>query len=102
MTTNEITKAALKELNLRNVEAWRQNQIPVRGRAFIGKKGQSDIIGYNRSTSAFVAVEVKGKGDYLKPDQVEFLNGVYKAGAITLIATVDEKGNFILKDYKPD
>jgi hypothetical protein len=102
MTTNEITKAAIKELDRRNVEAWRQNQIPVRGRRFIGKKGQSDIIGYHRITSSFVAVEVKGPGDYLKPDQIEFLNGVRKAGAQALIATLDEKGKFILREYLPD
>jgi hypothetical protein len=102
MQTNEITKRALKELDLRNVEAWRQNQIPVRGRRFIGKKGQSDIIGFHRQTSVFVAVEVKGEGDYLKPDQIEFLTKVHKAGAIAMIATIDENGNFILTQYQPD
>jgi hypothetical protein len=102
MTTNEITKRALKELDLRNVEAWRQNNIPVRGRTFIGKKGLPDILGYHRKTALLVACEVKGDGDYLKPAQIEFLDAVYHAGAIALVATLDEKKQFILKAYKPD
>jgi hypothetical protein len=102
MTTNEITKAALKELDLRGVEAWRQNNIAVRGRTFIGRKGVPDLLGFVRNTGLLVCTEIKGPSDYLKPAQIEFLNMVKKAGAIALIATLDEKGKFILREYLPD
>jgi hypothetical protein len=46
--------------------------------------------------------EVKNKGDKLSQDQIDLLNLGFKAGCITLIATVDKEGKFILKDYKPD
>jgi hypothetical protein len=102
MTTAEITKAAIIELNLRNVESWRQNNIRVPGRNFQGKKGVPDVLGFNRSTGVLCMCEVKNKGDKLSQDQIDLLNLGFKAGCITLIATVDKEGKFILKDYKPD
>lgn len=102
MTTSEITKAALMELDRRNIEAWRQNNLRVPGRTFQGRRGVSDLLGFNRSTGLLCLTEVKNKGDKLSQDQVDLLNMAYKAGAITLVATVDKEGKFILKDYKPD
>jgi hypothetical protein len=102
MTTGQITKLALEELDRRNVEAWRQNNIRVPGRAFHGRRGVTDVIGFNRSTGVMVLCETKNTGDKLSQDQIELLNIAWKAGAITLIATVDKQGNFKLIDYKPD
>jgi hypothetical protein len=102
METNEITKQALKELNLRNVEAWRQNNIRVPGRTFTGRKGVPDVLGFNRSTGILCMCEVKNKGDKLSQDQIDLLDLGFKAGCITLIATVDKQGKFQLLDYKPD
>jgi hypothetical protein len=101
MNTNAITKRALLELDLKDYEVWRSNNIAVRGRTFIGRKGVSDIIGFCRKTSSFVLCEVKGDGDRLKPEQVELLDAAKKAGCIVLIATLDDKGKFTLKPYKP-
>lgn len=107
LSTNEITKSALKELDKRGLEVWRSNNIAVRGRSFIGRKGVSDIIGFERSNGInnggrFVLCEVKGVGDKLKPDQIELLTTAKKAGCIVLIATLDQSGKFIIADYKTD
>lgn len=99
LSTNEITKSALKELDIRGYDVWRQNQVPVKGRTFIGRKGLSDIIGFAKD-GRFVLCEVKGKGDKLKPDQVELLNNATKAGCVTMLATLDDAGRFILKHYQ--
>jgi hypothetical protein len=58
MTTAQITKAALKELDLRGAEVWRNNNLAVRGRTFVGRKGVPDIIGFVRATGVFVLCEV--------------------------------------------
>jgi hypothetical protein len=92
MTSSEITKSVLKELNARGCEMWRQNQIRVPGRRFIGKRGVGDTIGFHRMTGLFVALEVKAGNDTLSEEQKEFLNKLAKAGGIALVATeVDGK-----------
>jgi hypothetical protein len=101
MKTNEITKSALKELNYRGYECWRQNQVRVPGRVFIGKVGLSDIIGFDRQTGRFMVCEIKGKGDKLSPAQIDFLNTTQKAGCVVLLATVNDRGKFILTSYEP-
>jgi hypothetical protein len=102
METSKLTKLALEELDRRNIEAWRQNNLRVPGRTFYGRRGVSDLLGFNRSTGIMVLCEVKNEGDKLSQDQVDLLNIAFKAGAITLIATVDKKGDFLLVHYKPD
>lgn len=87
MTSSEITKLALKELDKRDCEVWRQNQIHVRGRLFTGRKGLTDIIGFQRNTGLAVYCEVKAKGDSLSDDQICFLNKAQRAGCICLVAT---------------
>jgi hypothetical protein len=102
MTTANITKLALKELDLRGVEAWRQNNLPVRGRTFVGRKGVPDLIGFVRATGVFCLCEVKNIGDTMSESQIALFNEAYAAGCITLIATLDERGNFLLTQYQPD
>jgi hypothetical protein len=102
MTTAEITKHALTEMGLRGAEAWRNNNIAVRGRTFIGRKGVPYIIGFVRATGVFVMCEVKNRGDKLSQDQIELLNMGYSAGCVTVVATVDKEGKFLLVNYKPD
>jgi hypothetical protein len=92
LTASEITKSVLKELNARGCEMWRQNQIRVPGRRFVGKRGVGDTIGYHRRTGLFVAVEVKTENDTLSDEQIEFLSKLGKSGGIALVATeVDGK-----------
>jgi hypothetical protein len=99
LSTNDITKTALTELYFRNCIVWRQNQVNVRGRAFIGKKGLSDIQGFHSRTGIAVYCEVKAKGDKLSDDQKEFLAAAANAGCITLIAT-EIKNRFAFISFK--
>ncbi len=113
MTTSDITKTALIELDWRGFECWRQNQIHVPGRTFTGKLGLSDIIGFQRKpqtvnesgpqrkpqTGILLLCEVKNFGDVLSEDQIALLDLAKLSGAFCFIATVDKFGKFILKEY---
>lgn len=102
LTASEITSAALQELGLRGWDVWRQNNLAVRGRRFIGREGQSDIIGFSKHTGQFMACEVKKNGDTLKGDQELFLGAVMKSGGVAIIAMDDGKGGVKLVDYDPN
>jgi hypothetical protein len=98
MTAGQITAYALKVLDLQNMEVWRSNNLPVRGRAFIGRKGVADIMGFCRHSGRLVACEVKKIGDTLKPAQIEFLSQVKSSGAVALIAT-QRGGEVVIEEY---
>lgn len=87
MTANEITALALKELDKRDCEVWRQNQLRVKGRKFRGRLGLSDIQGFQRNTGLAVYCEVKAGEDSLSDDQIDFLNKAQRAGCVCLVAT---------------
>jgi hypothetical protein len=91
LTKGQITKIARRILASRNKEVWMQNNLAVRGRKFIGRKGVSDILGFTFN-GLFMACEVKTINDSLKDDQISFLTNLHKAGGIALIATEDERG----------
>lgn len=86
LTKAHIRASALKELAYRGCDCWRQNNIAVRRRTFIGRYGVSDIMGFCKKTGRIVAVEVKTIGDRLSDDQIDFLNDVKKAGGKAYIA----------------
>lgn len=100
MTANEITKLALKELDKRECEVWRQNQVPVRGRIFTGRKGLTDIQGFHRNTGLAVYCEVKAGKDSLSDEQIRFLNKAQRAGCICLVATNYGK-SLLMYEYSP-
>lgn len=79
-TSNESTKAIKDYLNSTGWKVWRNNQIHVPGRAFIGLKGVSDLIGLNKKSAMFIAVEVKYKNDSPTDEQTEFINLINNAG----------------------
>jgi hypothetical protein len=90
-TSNEITKIALMLLQAKGFDVWRQNQVKVPGRAFVGKKGLSDIIGFDPS-GKFVLCEVKKKGDKMRQEQIELLTKANKAGCLCYMAVqVDDR-----------
>ena len=89
---------AIKELTYRNCIVWINNNLAVRGRKFIGRKGVSDIIGFHGKTGVSVWCEVKTKNDRLSADQIAFMNEAKDAGCIVLLA-VDEDG-FKIKQYE--
>ncbi len=101
LSTAEITDSALTELWAKGYNAWRSNNIAVRGRKFIGKRGASDIQGYQMKTGIALYCEVKKIGDKLSNDQIEFLRSAKKAGAICLIAC-QEMNSVTLKEFKED
>lgn len=101
ITASDITKSAIKELTWKGYKVWRHNQIRVPGRAFIGERGAADITGYCKKSGVRVECEVKTKTDRLSNEQIEFLSEAKKAGCITLIATVNEKGNIIVNEFNP-
>lgn len=98
LTKGEITKSALTELQLRGVNCWMQNNLAVRGRKFIGRLGQSDIIGFVINTGLFVACEVKTINDSFSDDQKTFLTDVKRSGGIALVAT-QQYNQVILIDW---
>jgi hypothetical protein len=68
----ELTSAVLQLLHLYNFEAWRQNNLAVRGRKFVGRKGVPDVIGFHRNTGEFIGVEVKAGKDRMSEHQKQF------------------------------
>lgn len=98
LTKAEIRESAIKELTWRGHNCWRQNNIAVRGRSFIGRLGVSDVIGITKD-GRWVACEIKTLNDRLSPDQIKFLNDVKTAGGIALIAC--QMGNHVkLKEWE--
>jgi VRR-NUC domain-containing protein len=93
-----IRESALKELTWRGYNVWRQNNIAVRGRKFIGRLGVSDLIGITKD-GRWVACEIKTINDFLSEDQKNFLNDVKKAGGISLIACQGPTGSVELKAW---
>jgi len=85
LTKDVIRASALKELTWRAYTVWRNNNIAVRGRKFIGRLGVSDIIGITKD-GRWVACEVKTLHDRLSADQMKFLNEIKHSGGIALLA----------------
>lgn len=97
LTKAFLRESALKELRWKGYTVWRNNNIAVRGRKFIGRLGVSDIIGITKD-GKWVACEVKTVNDVLSVDQIEFMNEVKTAGGIALIAK-EEKGRVVLVEW---
>ncbi len=55
-------------------------------RANSAKRGVSDIIGYQKATGKFIAVEIKKGKDVVSPYQEAFLEGIRKAGGFVFVA----------------
>lgn len=80
-------------LNLSGWHVWRNNtygiydqQKKAYRRLQYQQKGVADIIGFNKVTSQFIAVEIKIGSDTLKPDQIQFLNQVKDANGLPFVA----------------
>jgi hypothetical protein len=98
LTKATIRESALKELTWRGYDVWIQNNIAVRGRKFIGRRGVPDIIGITKD-ARWVVCEVKTLNDRLSDDQIDFLNSVKKAGGEVYIA--HQVGNQVeLKEWE--
>lgn len=93
-----IRASAIKELEWRGHAIWIQNNLAVKGRKFIGRRGQSDLVGFTKY-GQFLACEIKTLNDRLSNDQIIFLNDVKKAGGIAYLA-VQEGNNVVLKEWE--
>jgi hypothetical protein len=101
ISANALTKAAIHYFSAKGFECWRQNSAglydPTKKvfRSNSTKKGISDIIGFHKHTSQFLACEIKIGKDKLRPEQTEFLRQVEKAGGVALVIhSVDDLENF--------
>ena len=85
---NELTKAVISYLNSTGFFVWRNNTTGVYDvkkqvfRKNHGLNGVSDIIGIQKKTGRFIAVEIKAGKDKLSPQQEYFLNRVKKSGGL--------------------
>jgi len=86
LTTSQITEEAKIRLSALGYEVWRNNNIAVRGRKFIGRKGVSDLIGYKKDGGTALYCEVKKPGDTLSHHQIDFLTDAHNAGCFALVA----------------
>ena len=90
---NTATKEILAFLAVSGFKAWRNNTTGVYDpkkqifRKFAGLKGVADILGLQKSTGRFLAVEVKVGKDKLSPEQIRFLEDVKKGGGIAIVAS---------------
>lgn len=100
LTKATIRASAIKELTWRGNTVWIQNNLAVKGRKFIGKRGQADIIGYRNKDAVMVVAEVKTLNDRLSSDQIDFLNDVKKAGGLVYIACQGDSGQVELKEWE--
>jgi hypothetical protein len=100
LTKAHIRESAIKELTWRQCTVWVQNNLAVRGRKFIGKRGQSDLIGFRNKDCVMVACEVKTINDRISPDQIKFLNDVKAAGGLSYIACQTPTGQVEIKEWE--
>lgn len=84
-TAGEITKAIIREAEVLGFDCWRQNNLAVKGRKFIGRKGVFDVIGIHKQSGIFFAAETKTKGDRLSEEQKKFLKLINESGGIAVV-----------------
>jgi hypothetical protein len=89
-TASEITAIAIYDLKRLGYNVWRNNNLAVKGRAFIGKRGVADIIGITKQ-GLHVECEVKKCGDKLSKVQIEHLTMITDCGGLTFIAHQENK-----------
>lgn len=98
LTKAHIRASAIKEMEWRGHSIWIQNNLAVKGRKFIGRRGQSDCVGFTKD-GRFLAVEIKTLNDRLSSDQIKFLNDVKKAGGLAYLA-VQEGTQVELREWE--
>lgn len=98
LTKGEIRESAITELTWRGNDVWINNNLAVKGRKFIGRRGVADIIGISKD-GRWVVAEVKTLNDTLSPDQITFLNDIKKAGGEAYIACQGDNGQVELREW---
>jgi ketopantoate reductase len=91
-SANELTKAILRYLNLNSFFCWRNNTVGIwdekKGifRKNAGLNGIADIIGIEKKTGRFLAIEVKFGKDEMSYEQLAFMSEIERAGGIAIVA----------------
>lgn len=98
LTAGQITRDAMLMLEARHCVVWRNNNLAVPGRKFIGLKGVPDIIGFQKRTGLAVYCEVKTKNDKFSEYQRNFMIRAKTAGCMCLVA-FDNNGETDLKSW---
>lgn len=99
LTKGFIRESAIKELTWWGHDVWKNNNLAVRKRKFIGRLGVSDVIGITKD-GRWVACEIKTLNDQLSPDQIDFINDVKKAGGEAYIACQGDSGQVELREWE--
>lgn len=98
LTAGQITRDAMLILENRNCFVWRNNNLAVPGRKFIGLKGVPDIVGFQKLTGLAVYCEVKTKNDKFSEYQRNFMIRAKTAGCMCLVA-FDNNGKTEIKSW---
>lgn len=101
-TASDLTKMMLDYLRDRGNEVWRNNNLAVKGRSFIGKKGVPDIIGYSKKYGQFLGCEVKAIGDKASPEQMSFLINLAMCGGVAMLCQQLRDEQIIVKIFNQD
>ncbi|MEY4282255.1 MAG: hypothetical protein RLZ39_1667 [Bacteroidota bacterium] len=101
-TAAELTKMMMDYLKERGNDVWRNNNLAVKGRSFIGRKGVPDIIGYSKKYGQFIGCEVKAIGDRLSVEQMEFLTNLGMCGGIAMLCQQVRDETIIVKIFNQD
>ena len=102
ISASDLTKMMMDYLKDNGCEVWRNNNLAVRGRAFIGRKGVPDIIGYSKKYGHFICCEIKAIGDRLSSDQMVFLEQLAMAGGTAMLCQQIRDESIIVKIYNQD
>ena len=102
ISASDLTKMMMDYLKDNGCEVWRNNNLAVRGRAFIGRKGVGDIIGYSKKYGTFVSCEIKSIGDRSSPDQLLFLYQLGASGAMSMCVQQVRNEDIIMTVYKDE
>lgn len=96
---NPVVKAALDLCEMFQIEAWRNQSTPVKGRRFNGRKGVADVVGL-ALTGVVVAIECKTLIGKPSAEQREFLEMVRARGGIAFVGRNPEWIAETLKYYR--
>ena len=99
-TASELTKMMIDYLSGKGMKVWRNNNLAVKGRAFIGKRGVPDVIGYDKKHGQFIACEIKKLGDRISPDQFTFLTQLGLAGGASMLCSQTSDETIKLEIFK--
>lgn len=80
LTTNELTREAIRLLTAHHFTVWRTNAGKARYNVRLAPPGTPDLIGYGPG-GRFVGIEIKGDGDDMRESQKAWREKAANSGA---------------------